>query len=123
MEAFREGFESVFPPAHLRLFFADELEPVFCGHAQSGGKWDPKTLSECCRTDHGYTPDSRAIRFLFQIIAEYSSEEQRQFIQFVTGSPRLPVGGEIELFLFISKLLYFINVEWKVYENVTLQQE
>ncbi|XP_014232904.2 E3 ubiquitin-protein ligase TRIP12 isoform X2 [Trichogramma pretiosum] len=93
IEAFREGFESVFPPSQLRLFFPEELEAVFCGHSQSGGKWDIKTLSECCRTDHGYTPDSRAIRFLFEVMAEYDSEEQRQFIQFVTGSPRLPVGG------------------------------
>ncbi|OAD60413.1 putative E3 ubiquitin-protein ligase TRIP12 [Eufriesea mexicana] len=53
MEAFREGFESVFPPSQLRLFFPEELEAVFCGHAQSGGQWDVKTLSECCRTDHG----------------------------------------------------------------------
>ncbi|XP_017891758.1 E3 ubiquitin-protein ligase TRIP12 isoform X1 [Ceratina calcarata] len=93
MEAFREGFESVFPPSQLRLFFPEELEAVFCGHAQTGGQWDVKTLSECCRTDHGYTPDSRAIRFLFEVMSKYNSEEQRQFVQFVTGSPRLPVGG------------------------------
>lgn len=93
MEAFREGFESVFPPSQLRLFFPEELEAVFCGHAQTGGQWDVKTLAECCRTDHGYTPDSRAIRFLYEVMSKYNSEEQRQFIQFVTGSPRLPVGG------------------------------
>lgn len=93
MEAFREGFESVFPPLQLRLFFPEELEAVFCGHAQTGGQWDVKILAECCRTDHGYTPDSRAIRFLFEVMSKYNSEEQRQFIQFVTGSPRLPVGG------------------------------
>lgn len=98
MEAFREGFESVFPPNQLRLFFPEELEAVFCGHGQSGGQWDVKTLLECCRTDHGYTPDSRAIRFLFEVMSEYDAEEQRQFIQFVTGSPRLPVGGECFFF-------------------------
>lgn len=100
MEAFREGFESVFPPSQLRLFFPEELEAVFCGHAQAGGQWDVKTLLECCRTDHGYTPDSRAIRFLFEVMAGYNSEEQRQFIQFVTGSPRLPVGGKFNRHLF-----------------------
>ena len=102
MEAFREGFESVFPPSQLRLFFPEELEAVFCGHAQSGGQWDVKTLSECCRTDHGYTPDSRAIRFLFEVMSKYNSEEQRQFVQFVTGSPRLPVGGKF--------LLFYVNI-------------
>lgn len=95
MEAFREGFESVFPIGHLKLFFPEELEAVFCGHVQTGGRWDVRTLQECCRTDHGYTPDSRAIQFLFEVMSEYNSEEQRQFVQFVTGSPRLPVGGKL----------------------------
>lgn len=109
MEAFREGFESVFPPSQLRLFFPEELEAVFCGHAQTGGQWDVKTLAECCRTDHGYTPDSRAIRFLFEVMSKYNSEEQRQFIQFVTGSPRLPVGGRY--FAILSFHLYYYKLE------------
>ncbi|XP_021937421.1 E3 ubiquitin-protein ligase TRIP12 isoform X3 [Zootermopsis nevadensis] len=97
MEAFREGFETVFPLSQLQMFYPEELEAVFCGGGMmaggSGGSWDAKTLMECCRPDHGYTPDSRAIRFLFEILSLYDREEQRQFVQFVTGSPRLPVGG------------------------------
>ncbi|PSN54376.1 hypothetical protein C0J52_11316 [Blattella germanica] len=97
MEAFREGFETVFPLSQLQMFYPEELESVFCGGGMpaggSGGGWDVKTLMECCRPDHGYTPDSRAIRFLFEILSLYDREEQRQFVQFVTGSPRLPVGG------------------------------
>lgn len=31
MEAFREGFESVFPLANLKIFYPEELEQVFCG--------------------------------------------------------------------------------------------
>lgn len=92
MESLREGFEQVFPLEHLRLFYPEELEAVFCG-ASSTCSWDVRTLMECCRIDHGYTPDSRAIRFLFEILASYDGEEQRQFLQFVTGSPKLPVGG------------------------------
>lgn len=56
--------------------------------------WDVKTLMDCCRPDHGYTADSRAIRFLFDVLSSYDREEQRMFVQFLTGSPRLPVGGE-----------------------------
>jgi E3 ubiquitin-protein ligase TRIP12 len=96
VEALRDGFEAVFPLEHLRLFYPEELEAVFCG-SPSGpagtGAWDIKTLMECCRPDHGYTPDSKAIRFLFEILSSYNAEEQRKFLQFVTGSPRLPVGG------------------------------
>lgn len=93
MEAFREGFESVFPLQQLHMFYPEELEAVFCGGGASSLGWDIKTLTECCRPDHGYTADSRAIRFLFEILSQYDRKEQRLFIQFVTGSPRLPVGG------------------------------
>ena len=35
----------------------------------------------------------RSIRLLYEVMASYTREEQRQFLQFVTGCPRLPVGG------------------------------
>lgn len=31
MEAFKEGFESVFPLTNLKIFYPEELEQVFCG--------------------------------------------------------------------------------------------
>lgn len=36
---------------------------------------------------------SRAVRFLFEVLSSFDAEQQRLFLQFVTGSPRLPVGG------------------------------
>ncbi|KAL0280843.1 UNVERIFIED_CONTAM: hypothetical protein PYX00_002014 [Menopon gallinae] len=92
MEALREGFETVFPLQQLHMFYPEELDAVFCGSGQQMG-WDVKTLSECFRPDHGYTLDSKAIRFLFEVLSNYNATEQRLFLQFVTGSPRLPVGG------------------------------
>lgn len=37
---------------------------------------------------------SRAVGFLFDVLSSFDAEQQRLFLQFVTGSPRLPVGGE-----------------------------
>ncbi|XP_025829823.1 E3 ubiquitin-protein ligase TRIP12 isoform X2 [Agrilus planipennis] len=94
MEAFREGFETVFSLQNLRMFQPEELEAVFCGSPRdSMSGWDVKTLMECCRPDHGFTADSRAIHFLFEVLSSYNKDEQRRFVQFITGSPRLPVGG------------------------------
>jgi E3 ubiquitin-protein ligase TRIP12 len=96
MEALREGFESVFSLSSLKMFFPEELDQIFCGSAQSNNydtAWDPQTLHGACKPDHGYTQDSQAIRMLFDIISSYNREEQRLFLQFVTGCPRLPVGG------------------------------
>uniref|UniRef100_A0A8C4Z807 E3 ubiquitin-protein ligase n=1 Tax=Gadus morhua TaxID=8049 RepID=A0A8C4Z807_GADMO len=90
-ESFREGFESVFPLHHLQYFYPEELDQLLCGSKSE--TWDVKTLMECCRPDHGYTHDSRAVRFLFEVLSSKDAEQQRLFLQFVTGSPRLPVGG------------------------------
>lgn len=95
MESFKEGFESVFPLARLNMFYAEELEKVFCG---SEASWDIKTLMESFRPDHGYTSDSRAMQSLFEVLASYCVQEQRDFLRFVTGSPRLPVGGELSVY-------------------------
>jgi len=68
-----------------------QLEQLFCGNLKE--VWDTKMLIECCRPDHGYTHDSRAVKFLFENLSSYDNTDQREFLQFVTGSPRLPVGG------------------------------
>ncbi|XP_041350022.1 E3 ubiquitin-protein ligase TRIP12-like isoform X2 [Gigantopelta aegis] len=90
-EAFREGFEAVFSLSTLQCFCPEELEQLFCG--TQNASWDVKTMLECCRPDHGYNHDSRAVKFLFEILSSFNGQEQRDFLQFVTGSPRLPVGG------------------------------
>ncbi|XP_014682020.1 PREDICTED: E3 ubiquitin-protein ligase TRIP12-like [Priapulus caudatus] len=111
MEAFREGFESVFPLTQLRLFCAEELHQLFCG--SSGESWDVRTLMECCKPDHGYTHDSRAIKNLFEILASYGGDEQRQVLQFLTGAPRLPVGG----FKSLSPPLTIVRKTFEATEN------
>lgn len=91
IDALREGFNSVLPLSNLASFSYTEMELVLCGNVAE--KWDLKCLVESCRPDHGYTHDSRAVKILFEILSGYTQEEQRLFLQFVTGSPRLPVGG------------------------------
>lgn len=106
MEAFREGFESVFPLQNLQMFQPEELEAVFCGNPRDTTVgWDTKTLMECCKPDHGYNADSRAIKFLFEVLSSYNRDERRLFIQFLTGTPRLPVGGEAN-FKILSSTFY-----------------
>jgi len=96
MESLREGFESVFPLHHLSLFYPEEMDLLLCGASQScttEGAWEVQNLMEAWKPDHGFTLESKAIRNLAEILSTYTKEEQRLFLQFVTGSPRLPVGG------------------------------
>lgn len=92
--AFFAGFDSVFQSYRLRLFYPEEIEKVLCGSGlNSYHRWDVKMLQDCCRTDHGFTQESKAIQYLYDILSSYNRHEQRLFLQFVTGSPCLPTGG------------------------------
>lgn len=79
----------------MKIFYPEELENVFCGSSSDSKfqEWDVKLLQECCRVDHGYTQTSQTIQYLYDILSKYDKNEQRSFLQFVTGSPRLPTGG------------------------------
>jgi E3 ubiquitin-protein ligase TRIP12 len=65
-----------------------------------------KVLLESTRCDHGYNLNSRAVKWLFDIMINFDLDEQRAFLQFVTGSPRLPVGGK-SLVKFLQCSSYF----------------
>jgi len=93
MEAVREGFNSVFPLSSLGMFYPAELDQIFCGTVTTFTPWDFKMLSDSCKPAHGFTGESPAIVHLFEILAGYNQEEQRAFLQFVTGCPRLPIGS------------------------------
>ncbi|KAK4005152.1 hypothetical protein OUZ56_006875 [Daphnia magna] len=95
MESLREGFESVFPLHHLSLFYPEEMDLLLCGASQwtTEGAWEVQSLLDAWKPDHGFTLESKAIRNLAEILSSYNKEEQRLFLQFVSGSPRLPVGG------------------------------
>ena len=67
---------------------------MFCG--SNFVPWPVKELHEQCKPDHGYSHDSKVIQFLFEILSNFNEKEQRQFLQFVTGSPRLPIGGRCQ---------------------------
>jgi len=120
MNALRAGFATVVSPDVLSSFTVAEFDALFNGVEES---WDTDgmhralvrvhavrisraqrppdasvtcphaALADALHADHGYTSDSAAIRKLVAVMRRFTIQEQRQFLQFVTGSPRLPVGG------------------------------
>ncbi|KAF5336031.1 hypothetical protein D9611_006309 [Ephemerocybe angulata] len=89
-KAFREGFSKVFPVTDLRAFTADELVMLF---GNSEEDWSVETLSESIKADHGFNGESRSIRYLIEIMSEFDGPTRRAYLQFITGSPKLPIGG------------------------------
>lgn len=88
--AFREGFNCLFAIDDLKLLTYSELVSLF-GKAEED--WSYATLADTIRADHGFTMESEPVRYLLEILSSMSPIEKRQFLQFTTGSPRLPIGG------------------------------
>ena len=74
----------------LSCFYEDEVEAMLCG---TGETWTVGGLADTIKFDHGYTANSTAIKFFLQVLTELDAADQRRFLRFVTGTPRLPPGG------------------------------
>ena len=94
VDAFRAGFSQVFPYSALRAFTPDELVMLF-GRVEED--WSLETLMDSIKADHGYNLDSKSVRNLLQVMSELPPQAKRDFLQFITGSPKLPIGGTSSL--------------------------
>ncbi|CZR52189.1 related to rat ubiquitin ligase Nedd4 [Phialocephala subalpina] len=90
VDAFRAGFTQVFPYSALSAFTPDELVMLF-GRIEED--WSLETLMDSIKADHGFNMDSRSVKNLLQTMSELTLPERRDFLQFTTGSPKLPIGG------------------------------
>jgi hypothetical protein len=90
IKAFLKGFEQVIPFWALDLFNENEICSILRGESQKFGIDD---LAQNVVISHGYTKESSEIQMLFEILAEFSLEQQRLVIQFITGYAQLPIGG------------------------------
>jgi len=95
VEEFRAGFTSVFPYSALQAFTPSELVMLFGRNEED---WTLETLMDSIKADHGFNLDSRSVRNLLQVMSELSLQQRRNFLQFVTGSPKLPIGGTYSVF-------------------------
>ncbi|PKS11441.1 hypothetical protein jhhlp_003204 [Lomentospora prolificans] len=90
IDAFRAGFSHVFPYSALSAFTPDELVSLF---GKVDEDWSLETLMDSIKADHGYNMDSRSVKNLLQTMSELNLSQRREFLQFTTGSPKLPIGG------------------------------
>lgn len=89
-DSFIKGFSSIFPFTNLDVFSEVEICYLLRGE---NCKFKYEDLVENVVISHGYEKDSLQIKMLFDILIEMNIEEQRQFIQFITGFSQLPIGG------------------------------
>jgi len=95
---FKQGFMMVADGVFLHSFHPEEMELLLCGSTNL----DIEELEATCRYE-GYTKDSEVMRNFWEIMKELPAEKQKQFLQFTTGSDRIPIRGLSTLRLTIAK--------------------
>lgn len=91
MEAFRAGFNRVFPMEKLFLFSPSELQMVLCG--DQAPKWTREDVLNYTEPKLGYSRESPGFQRFVNVISCLSGDERKAFLQFTTGCSSLPPGG------------------------------
>ena len=82
----------------LKSFSSEEIEFYICGSESSEKDtnddiWSYENLTLNIIPMHGYNKNSLIYKGLIEILRNMSKTERKMFLLFVTGSPRLPIGG------------------------------
>lgn len=92
--AFKRGFELVTDNSPLPdLFRPEELEHMVIGQR----KYDWEVLEETCEYDGGYNKEHPTIKNFWLVFNEMDEKDKKMFLEFCTGSDRVPVGGLMRL--------------------------
>ncbi len=88
--ALRAGLATIVPVRLLALFTWNELEVMVCGLKQV----DVNLLRQVTEYSSGVGPEDPHVRFLWQVLEEWTDEERSMFVRFCWGRSRLPLRAE-----------------------------
>ncbi|KAF9279016.1 hypothetical protein BGZ68_008174, partial [Mortierella alpina] len=88
--AFIEGFRSIIPQPWISIFSPQELHRVMAGEDVD---FDVQDLRAHTDYQNGYFDQHPVIRNLWSVLDDFSSEEKRAFLKFVTSCSKPPLGG------------------------------
>ncbi|XP_052000987.1 E3 ubiquitin-protein ligase HECTD1 isoform X9 [Xyrauchen texanus] len=91
MEAFREGFNRVFPMEKLSSFSHKEVQMILCGNQTPS--WTAEDIVNYTEPKLGFNRDSPGFLRFVRVMCGMSSDERKAFLQFTTGCSTLPPGG------------------------------
>jgi len=91
LEAFRAGFNRVFPMEKLHAFKPHEVQLMLCG--EQAPKWTYDELLAYTEPKYGYHKDSPGFLRLLNVLVDMTGVERKDFLQFATGCSSLPPGG------------------------------
>lgn len=91
INAFRSGFNRVFPITKLRAFQPEELRLMLCG--EQNPNWTREEIIAYTEPKLGFTKDSPGFLKFVNVLCDLNGPERKEFLQFATGCSSLPPGG------------------------------
>ncbi|KAJ2773883.1 Ubiquitin fusion degradation protein 4 [Coemansia nantahalensis] len=91
--AFCDGFDRVFSSRCLLVFTPAELACLVGQMAGDDEHWTRHSLQAAIKVDQGLVPSSPLFQMLLDLLVSLDRADRRRFLQFATGSARLPLGG------------------------------
>ena len=87
IDAVYRGLATQVPRHFLKLFTAHELKIIVVGRADV----NVNLLKENTEYGEGYTENSRAVKYFWNVLTNFSHEERELYLKFVWGRSRLPL--------------------------------
>lgn len=95
MHSFNAGFKNLLG-IPVEIFSPEELEALLVGEFKEN--WSVEYLKTCLTNEYNRSAEHKTVEYLFRVLSSFDSNEQRLFLEFVTGRSRLPPGGLTALF-------------------------
>ena len=86
----RSGFERIVDPSLLKYVYPHDCDEFICGLTKE--EWTVDYLKQNCILDFTII-NTPVVQYLFEVLSSLSGSDQKTFLQFVTATPRLPIGG------------------------------
>ncbi|XP_065056226.1 probable E3 ubiquitin-protein ligase HECTD2 [Rhopilema esculentum] len=98
-DSFAAGFAKVCNGDAIQLFRSDELELLICGSPEI----DFSQLEEVTTYIDGFTEDHSLIRHFWHVVNNFTQEQKKRLLSFVTGSDRVPLAGLTSISFIIQR--------------------
>ena len=96
MDAFKQGFNLVFPIEKLGPFSPNEVKSMLCG--DQSPVFTREDIIKFTEPKLGYTRESPAFQKFVNVLVNFTDAERKAFLQFTTGCSSLPPGKKKIIF-------------------------
>ena len=117
MDAFKQGFNLVFPIEKLGPFSPNEVKSMLCG--DQSPVFTREDIIKFTEPKLGYTRESPAFQKFVNVLVNFTDAERKAFLQFTTGCSSLPPGKKKKSYFHENRIVIKKSFS-KIFVNLLL---